>query len=357
VDHVARRARLIRRFDDLGVDAFVTSHLPNVRYLSGFTGSNGHVLVHRDGTTFLTDGRYTEQSRREVPDVERRTYARGPAAALATACVDAGVTRIGFEPDHLSYQAWADVATAGPGLALIPARGEVELLRTTKDAEEIALIEAAQEAADHAFETVIGKLSEAVTEREVAFELEAAMRRAGADGVAFDTIVAFGPNAAEPHHRPTDRPLGQGDLVKIDLGALVDGYHSDMTRTVALGDPGLRLREVHEVVHQAQRAGVWAVRAGVAAREVDGAARAVIRDAGLGDAFTHPVGHGVGLEIHEAPWVRPRSADPLPEDAVVTVEPGIYLSGVGGVRIEDMVHVTAHGGRVLARTPKELIVL
>ncbi len=358
MDHAARRARLIRRFDDLGADAFVTGHLPNVRYLTGFGGSNGHALVHRDAPVFLTDGRYTEQARHEVPDMERRTYATELTTALAAACRDIGARRVGFEPDHMTYQAWADLAAAvAPGLELVPVRGLVEALRAVKDAEEVARIQTAQDATDQAFESVVGKLAEGATERQVAFELEAAMRAAGADGVAFDTIVAFGPNAAEPHHRPTDRPLTHGNVVKTDVGALVDGYHSDMTRTVAYGDPGARMREVHDVVREAQRAGTRAVRAGVPARDVDAAARSVVREAGYGDAFTHPLGHGVGLEIHEAPWLRARAEDPLPEGAVVTIEPGVYLAGVGGVRIEDMVLVTADGGRVMARTPKDLIVL
>ncbi len=183
------------------------------------------------------------------------------------------------------------------------------------------------------------------------------MREAGADAVAFDTIVAFGENAAEPHHRPTDRALRRGDLVKMDFGCVVAGYHSDMTRTVAFGDPGPELREVYQVVREAQAAGRAALEAGVRASEADEAARRVIREAGYGERFGHSLGHGVGLEIHEGPTLRDRSEDVLPEGAVVTVEPGVYLPGTGGVRIEDAVIVEADRCRPLPRTSKDLVVL
>jgi Xaa-Pro aminopeptidase len=196
-----------------------------------------------------------------------------------------------------------------------------------------------------------------VGERDVAFELDVTMRGLGAEGVAFDTIVAFGENAAEPHHRPTERPLAKGDLVKMDFGCVVSGYRSDMTRTVAFGRPDAKLEEVYELVRRAQRAGLEAVRAGAACQDVDRATRAPIEEAGYGENYGHGAGHGVGLEIHEAPWLLPRTEESLPEGAVVTVEPGVYLEEVGGVRIEDMVEVTADGGRVLARTTKELMVL
>jgi Xaa-Pro aminopeptidase len=198
---------------------------------------------------------------------------------------------------------------------------------------------------------------EGVTERDVALELEDAMRHGGADRVGFDTIVAFGENAAEPHHGPTDRPLSRGDVVKMDFGCVVDGYHSDMTRTVSFGDPDSRLREIHEVVRRAQEAGIAAVAAGARAGDVDEAARAVIRDAGYGERFGHSLGHGVGLEVHEGPGLRAGSDDEVPAGAVVTVEPGVYVPGLGGVRIEDMVEVTTEGRRPLPRSPHELVVI
>jgi Xaa-Pro aminopeptidase len=223
----------------------------------------------------------------------------------------------------------------------------------------VQAIARAQEAADAAFDAVVlgGGLRDGVVERELALDLEIAMRRAGADDRAFDTIVAFGEHAAEPHHHPSDRPLARGDVVKLDFGALVDGYHSDMTRTVAFGEPVARLREVRDLVAASQEAGIAAVRAGVSAAEVDLAARRVIEDAGLGKEFPHGLGHGVGLEIHEAPRLRWDVEDDLSEGSVVTVEPGVYIPGLGGVRIEDMVEVTADGCRQIPRSTKELVVL
>ncbi|HET7869297.1 MAG TPA: M24 family metallopeptidase, partial [Actinomycetota bacterium] len=234
-------------------------------------------------------------------------------------------------------------------------RGEVERQRWVKEPEELAALERAQAVTDVAFDAVVGRLRDGVSERELAFELEAEMRRAGAEGLSFDSIVAFGEDAAEPHHEPTGRTLARGDVVKMDFGGLVDGYHADMTRTVAFGEPPARLRDVHELVRTAQQAGIEAVRVGATGAEVDAAARAVIEAAGLAEHFAHGLGHGVGLEIHEGPRLRRGSDDVLPAGAVVTVEPGVYLPGVGGVRIEDMVLVTGDGRRALPRASKDLV--
>jgi Xaa-Pro aminopeptidase len=360
VDHALRRERLRARLAELDVDALVVTRLPNVRYLTGFTGSNAQVIVGRSGAVFLTDGRYEEQARHEVPDLERRIYLDGRWAHLARACVDQGALRVGFEREGVTYGEHARLTEAlGPG-ELVPIDAAVEGLRVTKDAEEVERIGRAQEATDLAFEQVVlGGLREGMTERELALELELAMRRAGADDAGFDTIVAFGEHAAEPHHDPVDRPLRPGDLVKVDVGALVDGYHSDMTRTVAFGEPDRALREIHDVVAAAQQAGFGAVRAGATLREVDGAAREVIERAGFGEHFSHGLGHGVGLEIHEDPFLRREAPEGsrLVAGAVITIEPGIYTPGLGGVRIEDMVEVTAEGARVVGRSSREFVVL
>ena len=230
-------------------------------------------------------------------------------------------------------------------------------LRWVKDADELAAIERAQALSDEALAEMLPKLAEGVTERRFARDLDATMLDAGADGLAFETIVAFGEQAAEPHHQPTDRALRRGDIVKIDFGALWKGYHADMTRTVAYGDPGLQMREVYAVVQRSQQAGCDAVRAGVIGKDVDAVARGVIDDAGYGEAFGHGLGHGVGLEIHEGPNLAATFDEAIPAGTVVTVEPGIYLPGVGGVRIEDMVAVTMDGCRVLPSTGKELVIL
>jgi Xaa-Pro aminopeptidase len=356
MDHATRREKLAARLPTLEADALFITRLPNVRYLTGFTGSNGQLLLTASEALFFTDGRYQEQARRQTPDVPARIYAREFATVLPQACRDAGVRRLGFESAGLTYQTYEKLRTAD-GAELVPVGDEVEALRQAKDPEEIRLIERAQDLTDEAFERVLAKLVEGVTEREAALELEDAMRHGGADRVGFDTIVAFGQNAAEPHHGPTERPLSRGDVVKMDFGCVVDGYHSDMTRTVALGDPDSRLVEVHEVVRRAQEAGIAAARAGARAGDVDEAARGVIRAAGYGERFGHSLGHGVGLEIHEGPGLRAGSDEEIPDGAVVTVEPGIYLPGLGGVRIEDMVEVTADGCRPLPRSPRELVVI
>jgi Xaa-Pro aminopeptidase len=355
VDHALRRRRLAEGLPELDADALLVTSPSNVRYLTGFTGSNGQLIVTRDGGTFLTDGRYVEQSGHEVPDVSRSFYSGSFSPAFRRACSDLGAHRVAFESSHLTYKAHQDLS--GTGVSLVPVAGEVERLRLVKDDEERKCLDAAQAIADEAFEALIGALAEGIAEREAALALDVEMRRRDAEGVAFDTILAFGENAAEPHHRPTDRPLRRGDIVKMDFGCVVDGYHSDMTRTVAFGEPQPRIKEIYEVVRRAQQAGLEAVHPGVTGDEADKSAREVIDAAGFGDAFKHGLGHGVGLEIHEGPSLRAGSKDLLPEGTVVTVEPGIYLEGVGGVRIEDMVEVTADGRRVISGVTKELIVL
>ena len=356
MDHSLRRERLLAKLPELHVDAMLITRLPNVRYLSGFTGSNGQLLIFQTEALFLTDSRYEEQARREVPDLRRDTYYPDFVAKLGEICLELGAPRVGFEAADVSYSRYQKLAVAGV-VELVPMGEVVEPLRWVKDAEEVSLIEQAQEFTDHAYDIATTKLVEGMTEKEMALELEQAMRQAGADGIAFDSIVAFGENAAEPHHRPGGRTLSSGDIVKFDFGCVVEGYHSDMTRTVAFGEPPRELVEAYELVLRAQGAGVKALRPGVAGGEADKAARDVIREAGYGDRFGHSLGHGVGLEIHEGPGLRRESKDVIPEGAVVTVEPGFYLPGVGGVRIEDMVVVAADGARTLPRSPHELVVL
>jgi Xaa-Pro aminopeptidase len=226
-----------------------------------------------------------------------------------------------------------------------------------KDPDELRSIEAAQAIADEAFEVITGKLSEGVTEREAAFELDSTMLRLGAAALAFPTILGFGESSAEPHHSPSGRSLVRGDMVKMDFGCVMDGYRSDMTRTLAFGEPPPQLREVYEIVRTAQNLGVDNARPGLSTGDLDGLVRGVIRDAGYGDHFGHGLGHGVGLEIHEAPWLRPGGSETLESGMVVTVEPGVYLEGIGGIRIEDIVALTPDGCRVLPSTTKELLVL
>jgi Xaa-Pro aminopeptidase len=358
VDHHLRRSKLSARLPELEIDALLVTRLPNVRYLTGFTGSNGQALVTSDGDgdVFMTDGRYTEQSRREVPDMRRETYLAEFATMFAKACRDAKVSRVGFETAGITYKLWEQLS-ATEGVSLVPVGPEIERLRWVKDRDEIALLDRAQAITDEAFDRIQAKLVEGITERDVALELEWAMRQAGAEGLSFDSIVAFGESAAEPHHHPSDRALKPGDVVKFDFGALYGGYHADMTRTIAFGEPPAEIREIHALVTHAERAGIEAVRAGVVGREADAASRNVIAQAGRAEAFSHSLGHGVGLEIHEGPTLRAGSEDVLPVGAVVTVEPGVYIPGLGGVRIEDMVEITEDGGRVIGTSTRELVVV
>lgn len=355
--HDVRRAALAGRLAELGIDALLSTHLPNVRYLTGYSGSNGQVLVGKDDAVFFTDGRYREQARHEVPDIETVIYGGsvGFAPSLADAVKSRGLDRVGFESAYLTYESFERLGSHVPTFVSCP--DPVGRLRWVKEPEEITAIERAQELSDLGFAQLLPTLAVGQTEREVARRLEWAMLEAGADGLAFETIVAFGEQAAEPHHQPTDRGLQRGDIVKIDFGALAGGYHADMTRTVAFGDPGQQMREVYAVVRASQQAGVDAVHAGVIGKDVDAVARKVIEDAGYGEAFGHGLGHGVGLEIHEGPNLAATFDEAVPAGSVVTVEPGIYLPGVGGVRIEDMVEVTVEGCRVLPATGKELVIL
>jgi len=357
VDHQLRRAALAARLSELRVDAVLVTRLPNVRYLTGFTGSNGQALVAAKETVFLTDGRYDERSRNEVPDVERVISRDGLLAPLGLQCARLGVARLGFDAHDVSVQQHERIATAMPAIELVPMGEEIERQRWAKDDEESELLRRAQAITDQAFDDVLERLSVGVTERQIVLELTSLLRRDGADGPAFDPIVAFGENAAEPHHDPGHRILEEGDVIKLDFGALCAGYHADMTRTVAFGQPLSELTKVYDIVRQAQQAGIDAVRAGVTGADVDEAARTVIEDAAYGDAFSHGLGHGVGLEIHEGPRLSHVSDDALPAGAVVTVEPGIYLPGIGGVRIEDMVEVTEDGCRVIGTSTREFLEL
>lgn len=341
------------------LDALVVTRLPNVRYLTGFTGSAGTVLVRHDAALLVTDGRYGEQATEQLAGagvacvVETAPTIDAQRAVLARALAGAG--RVGLEEHGVTWAQQQAFAEAFAPAEIVAAGTPVEECRRSKDAGEVDRIRAACAIADESFAAVSPMLHEQPTESEVALALEIEMRRRGASGVSFDSIVASGPNSSMPHARPTERRIAPGELVVLDFGCVVDGYCSDMTRTVAVGDPGAEARRLHDVVLTAQRAGRDAVAAGIDCAELDAVCRGVISDAGLGEMFVHSTGHGVGLEIHEAPRVAATARDTVVLGDVVTVEPGVYLPGIGGVRIEDTVVVTASGAESLTRTPKELI--
>jgi Xaa-Pro aminopeptidase len=357
MDVGARAPRVVDALRVLELGGLLLTHLPNIRYLTGFTGSAAKLLVAADAVTFVTDGRYGEQASEQLRSAgvtasvevghtgaEQRSILQGATS---------GIPRLGLEAEHVSWSAQREYAeTWFPAATLVATEGVVETLRELKDAGEVARIEAAGEIADEAFAELRHRLGEGVSERAFAFELEAAMRRLGADGPSFETIVGSGPNGAMPHARPSNRRIAEGDLVVLDFGALVDGYHSDISRTICVGEPSATQRRMLDVVTAAQAAGVAAVTAGRAAAEVDRTCRDVITEAGWADAFLHGTGHGVGLDIHEAPRVAATSDATLAAGQVVTVEPGVYLPEHGGVRVEDTLLVMPDGARALTRSPK-----
>lgn len=356
-----RRARLRERLDALGVDALLITKPVNVRYLSGFSGSNGQMVVGPEDV-FLTDPRYEEQSAREVPDLRRSVYVTNPRqigesggmyAALRDVLADLGVGRLGVEAGHMTLATAATIRTRIQAVELVETDGEVEAQRRIKDADEVEALRTACAFADRALSELLGELREGMSEIDVAAVLEDRMRRAGSEGLSFDTIAAFGEQAAEPHHRPTNRPLRTGDMIKLDFGATYHGYHSDMTRTIAFGQPSAEMLGIYELVRASQQAGLDAVRAGATCGEVDAAARGYLEE--RGHSFGHGTGHGVGLEVHESPPVRRGAPDVLAPGMAITVEPGIYLPGVGGVRIEDSVIVRSDGCDILTASPKELV--
>ena len=359
-DHTGRRARLAEQLRDLNVDALLVTAPSNVRYLCGFTGSNGQLLLVTDGAPLLlTDGRYEEQAARECPGVEV-VLSRGWTKTAVELAVDAGVRRLGVEGEHITYAQGVTILWEAGQAGLTPESltGQVEELRTVKDAHELAALQHACALTSAAFDAVLEDLRPGATEVAIARRLDRTMVDLGAEAPAFPTIVASGPNSAVPHHQPTPRAMQSGDLVKMDFGARVAGYHADMTRTVALGEPPARLREIHDTVRAAQAAGVAAAVAGATAGDVDAACRSHIDVAGYGDRFVHGTGHGVGLDIHEAPAVASHVRATLAARMALTVEPGVYLPGVGGVRIEDSVVIRADGPpNVLTTSPHELLVL
>lgn len=352
--------RLRRRLEQAGLDGLVVSGRQNVRYLCGFTGSAGVLVVPREpsqAAALVTDSRYTEQAARQCPGVRVVKHGDHLHETLREVVAGLSLRRVGFESDHVSYQQatlWMESIT---GVQWVPVEQQVESLRAVKDAGELAAMRRAIQLTDAAFRYICGVMRPGMAERTVAWKLESFLREQGADALAFPVIVASGPNGALPHATPTDRPLQPGDLVVLDFGCVIDGYHSDLTRTVMVGpDITPRAREVYELVLQAQRAGIEALGPGKTGKEVDLAARSVIEQAGLGDYFGHGLGHGIGLEVHEPVPRLNRVCDVVLEPGMVTsVEPGVYLPGWGGVRIEDLVLVTDGGCEILTGSPRELL--
>jgi Xaa-Pro aminopeptidase len=352
-----RRARLLGLLAHAKADALVFSHLPNIRYLTGFTGSNALLLASATGAVLYTDPRYEFQAAEEVDC--KVTVARGD---LWEVVIHGSRLRrvkvLGVEAEKMPHSSWQKVRTSlGGGVRLKDCSGMVEELRIVKSDKEIDIIRRSVALNSRAYEKTLRKIAPGMTEIEVVAELEYAMRRLGADGPAFETIVAVGARTALPHARPGHNRLKNNQLLLVDMGATLEGYASDMTRVVHLGRPGARAKVLYEAVLEAQLAAVQEVRPGIRCAEVDRAARNVLRRGKLDRYFTHSTGHGLGLEIHEAPRVGARVETVLEAGMVITIEPGVYIEDFGGVRIEDTVLVTEKGVEVLTPTTKEFLVL
>lgn len=361
-----RRDNLRAKIRDLGADGALITNLLNIRYLTGFTGSNAALVVGADPKhdLFSTDGRYVEQSKTQVPDLALLV---GRASAQAVAAeVGASMGTIAYETNSVTVDDSKALQAAAPDARLVSLGGAVEALRAVKDDGEIELLRHAAHIADQALAELIdaGGIVPGRTEREIALDLDYRMLNLGAEEVSFETIVASGPNSAIPHHSPTTRQIEAGDLIKIDFGSTYRGYHSDMTRTYAVGSIADWQREIYEIVAEAQRAGAQALQIGRTGKEIDSVSRDIITAAGYGETFAHSLGHGVGLDVHEAPNLSQLAETKLADRVCVTVEPGVYLSGRGGVRIEDtlVLHedASAAGGTrtdLLTMTSKDLVVL
>ena len=351
----SRLERLRNKLDEEDLDAVLISSPENRRYLSGFTGSAGYLLVSQDDAALATDFRYVEQAGRQAPDfrVERISPRSGWLLKLVE---EQGGRRVGFESEHVTVAAHAALEKAlsegAEARELIAVSDEVDRLRQTKDGAEIDLLTRAVEIADEAFERVAPQIEAGVTEEEVAWELEKEMRERGAEAIAFDIIVGAGPNGALPHHRAGETVIREGQAVVIDMGAQYQGYCSDLSRTIAVGEPDETFGRVYNTVLRAQLACEEAVRLGMTGGECDAVARDLIAAEGYGDNFGHSLGHGVGIAVHEYPLVGPNAANELQDGMVFTIEPGIYLSGWGGVRIEDMVVLENGQARVLSKAHK-----
>ncbi len=353
-----RLERLRALLRERELDALLVTQPENRRYLTGFTGSAGTVVVSPERALLLVDFRYVEQAARQSPGLEVVPAKNRSEEDLPPLLKQIGGRRWGFESAHVTVAQYEKLRPlfAEAGIDLEGVENLVESLRAVKEPGELALLREAVRITDEAFVHFLEWVRPGVTEREAAWELEKTMRENGAEALAFPIIVASGPNGAMPHHRAGDRPLQRGEPIVIDMGAVYEGYQADMTRTICLGEADGRFWEIYRLVRAAQERAEGGIRAGMPSCEADGLAREMIAAAGYGEQFGHGLGHSIGLATHEMPQLSPRSQDPLPAGCTVTVEPGVYIPGWGGVRIEDVVVVHEDGTEVLTRSTKEPLV-
>ncbi len=351
-----RRSRLKRFFEANGLEGLLVTDLRNIRYLCGFSGSEGALLVTQSDYFFLCDSRYTAQATDEVQEAEVRECAVR-LDALASLVAEKGIARLGFEAVHTTVNDYRKMAVRLAGIELVEIGPAFDEIRCCKDRAEVESLMAVAGLASRALSNVLKCIRPGISEADVSLELELEMRRLGADGRAFDFIVASGVRGAMPHGRASNKLIQAGELITIDFGALKDGYHSDETVTVACGEPGGREKEIHAIVRAAHDLAIATVVPGISCKELDAVARNYIAEHGYGDYFGHGLGHGIGLDIHEKPTVSPRSEAVLEEGMVITIEPGIYIPGFGGVRIEDTLLVTADGCQIMTSADKSLLML
>jgi Xaa-Pro aminopeptidase len=353
----SRRSRLKPFFKEFALKAILFTDLKNIRYLCGFSGSEGALLIAEDRAWFLCDSRYTAQATDEVHGAEVKECGSVRIDVIVALADEFGLDRIGFEASHTTVSSFRRLTEKLDRFALIEIGSSLDEVRSCKDGAEIDLIRSVATLSSQALTAVLQMIKPGVQEVDIALALEFEMRRRGAEGRAFDFIVASGERGAMPHGKASDKIIASGELVTIDFGALKNGYHSDETVTVACGKPGQRGEGIHAIVKAAHDRAIDAVRPGISCRELDAVARSYICENGYGEFFGHGLGHGVGLEIHEAPTLSPRSAAILEAGMVITIEPGIYIPGFGGVRIEDTVVVTDDGCDVITSADKQLLVL
>ncbi|GAB6182096.1 Xaa-Pro dipeptidase [Desulfotomaculum defluvii] len=354
---IQRLTRLRQKMSEQGISHLFVTKPENRFYLSGFTGTTGVLLIGQATADFLTDFRYIEQVKIQSPHFNVvKVDQVSPFGLLSDILRNYKSDKLAFEADHLTHKQYQELKNQLPGIELVPCEELLEDLRMIKDEVEIDVIRSAMQIGDKAFNHILKCIKPGTSELELTLELEFFMRKLGASGTAFDTIMASGPRSALPHGVASERLLQTGDFLTMDFGALYQGYNSDMTRTVVLGQPDSKQQEIYNIVLEAQMAGLAAVRAGVPAKEVDAAARAVISNHGYGEYFGHGTGHGVGIAIHESPRLNTKDETILQPGMVVTVEPGIYLPQWGGVRIEDSVLVTENGCEILTSSPKKELI-
>lgn len=356
-ENMPQLKKLKDQFDSFQIDAMLITSDINRRYVTGFTGTAGAVIITKDKQILITDFRYVEQAKTQAPHFEIVQHTKPLYEEICTIVERLGIKKLGFEQDHVVYRTFRQLEQLLTKTELVPVSALVEMLRMQKTEEELQLIKQAAAIADETFAYIITFIQEGRTEREVANEIEMYMRKLGATSSSFDIIVASGQRSALPHGVASEKVIQKGELVTLDFGALYKGYCSDITRTIAVGEPSETLSEIYHVVLHAQQKGMEMIKAGMTGKEADAITRDYIAEKGYGAYFGHSTGHGIGLEIHEGPALSIKSNTVLKPGMVVTVEPGIYIPNVGGVRIEDDIVITADGNEPLTHSDKQLIIV